>query len=212
MSVYRLYDCTGSGSTIVRAMLVQAGVAFEPETIDLWAADGERQRERLRAINPLAELPALRLPDGRVISESVAIALHLADIAPQAGLAPPLDHQDRVWFLRWLVFLGAAIYPTFTYGDYPARYVAAAMAGEQLRASTDARRQELWRVMDKAADATGPWFLTSTGPTAIDIFLAVMTQWRPRPAWFADHTPRLYRCALAVAAQPHLAPVVTGLV
>ncbi len=37
------------------------------------------------SLNPLGQVPTLVLPDGRVMTESAAIILHLADQAPQAG-------------------------------------------------------------------------------------------------------------------------------
>jgi GST-like protein len=200
MSSYRLYDCPGSGSVIVRALFAVANVPFEAEIVDIW--DGEAGRDRLRAINPLVELPTLLMPDGRVMSESVAIALHLADIAPQAGLLPPPGHPDRAWCLRWLVFLSASVYATFTFGDHPDRYVSDISAQAELREGTGKRRQELWQVMDAAADVQGPWFLSGAEPTAIDVFIAVMTQWRPRRPWFAEHAPRLHRIAVAAESHP----------
>jgi GST-like protein len=44
--------------------------------------------------------------------------------------------------------------------------------------------------------------------SALDLFLAVMTRWRPGPAWFAEHTPRLAAPATRAAALPAVAPVI----
>ena len=128
------------------------------------------------------------------MSESAAMVLHLAEQAPQAGLAPAAGDPARPDFLRWLVFLVAAIYPNFTYGDEPARYVTGEEAGKELRATTDAYAQRCWRMVEPAVHAE-PWFLGS-GFSALDLYLAVMTRWRPRRPWFALHCPKVHAVAL----------------
>jgi len=54
------------------------------------------------------------------------------------------------------------------------------------------------------AEARGPFFL-GAGLSAIDIYLAVMTRWRPKRPWFEAHAPRLHAAALAAEADPRLA-------
>ena len=50
-------------------------------------AKGGTAAPAYRAINPLGKVPALR--DGNaVVTEQVAIFIHLADLFPAAGLAP----------------------------------------------------------------------------------------------------------------------------
>src|SRR5262249_8313312 len=85
--------------------------------------------------------------------------------------------------MRWLVFFVAALYPTWTYGDEPAKW-----AGPELRESTDTHRKKLWRQLE--SEARAPWFL---GPrfSALDVYIAIMTRWRPGRAWFAESCPRL---------------------
>ena len=144
--------------------------------------------ERLAALNPLGQVPTLVLPDGAVMSESAAMLLHLAETAPRAKLAPPPGDPQRAQFLRWLAFLVAALYPTFTYGDSPARWVGDA-AGPKLRSSTDAHREQLLRFLD-AEVAGAPWFL-GTRFSALDLYFPVLRLWRPGAAWWREHAPKL---------------------
>jgi GST-like protein len=106
--------------------------------------------------------------------------------------------------LRWLVYLVANVYPTFTYADLPTRFVKDETAAKAFRGEVDAYGQRLWSVVEAAAGS--PWFLGAR-LSAIDIFLAVMTRWRPRRDWFAQHAPRLHAAALRAEALPALAPV-----
>jgi GST-like protein len=129
--------------------------------------------------------------------------LYLADRVPEAGLVP-LAPERRAEFLRWLVFIVAAIYPTFTYGDVPSRYVGGQTAQDELRASTDAARQRYWSVLE-AAVTPSPWMLGAF--SALDIYVTVMVHWRPARDWFAGNCPKLDAVAAAGLALPQLKPV-----
>jgi GST-like protein len=197
---WRLFTARGWGSALAEAVLAVAGIAYEREEIDV--STPSAMRDRLLAHNPLAQLPTVVLPDGSVLTESAAITLRAADLAPSSGLVPGPADPERTAFLRWLVFLVAALYPTFTYGDDPARWVTT--ASEELRSSTNEHRKALWKQLEGAA--RGPWFLGERF-SAIDLYVAVMTHWRPGPAWFAEHCPKLVAIAAAAKARPELAAV-----
>jgi GST-like protein len=179
----------GCGSAIAEAVLTVAGIAYEREEHDY---DSEAGRAALLARNPLAQVPTLVAPDGGVMTETAAIALHVDEIAPK-GLLPAAGDPLRREALRQLVFLVAAIYPTFTYGDNPAKWGC----GDELRRATDAQRERLWQHLEGVA--RGPWFLGE--------YISVMSRWRPGRAWFAEHAPRLAAIAAAVDRDPRLAQV-----
>jgi GST-like protein len=111
-------------------------------------------------------VPALVLPDGRVLTESLAMLHYLHGRAPKSGLIPAPGDPSREAFYRWAVFLVTAVYPTFTYGDDPGKWVADAAGAKQLRESTDRHREALFRQME-AAGGRGSW----ARRTAIDLYL-----------------------------------------
>lgn len=197
-----LLGCKGCGSAIVEAAFALAGVPLDTEEVDY--SPGSPTRERLLAVNPLAQVPALVLPDGRVLTESLAILHYLDDIEPGATLIPPPGDATRTAFYRWSVFLVAAVYPTYTYGDDPKKWVADEEGAKQLRESTDRHRQALWMQLESAAGA--PWFLGERS-SALDLYLAVMTRWRPGLLWFAKNTPKAAAVAKRAAALDAVAPV-----
>jgi GST-like protein len=183
---YHLCGALGGGSAIVEAILTRAGLPFEVtdfEWDDVYASSAA-----LLAVNPVGQIPALKLPDGRIMTDTAAITLHLADIAPQAHLAPAPGDPLRVDFLRWLMVLVGAIYPMFTFGDKPERWAGEAGAAA-LRASTEARKTELWAIVERDAPL-GDWFLGAR-QSALDIYLAMMTHWRPGRAHFLSETPKI---------------------
>ncbi|UKJ75107.1 glutathione S-transferase family protein [Azospirillum brasilense] len=199
---YRLYGVPGWGSVLAEAMLVQCGAPFVFEDVAGFDAPGEA-RQRLLALNPLGQIPTLVLPDGMVMTESAAIALLLAERHPDAGLAPPPDAPERPAFLRLLVWLVANVYPTFTYGDYPERWVTE--APETLGAAMVEQRKTLWLWLESQL-GDGPWVLRERF-SALDLYVGAMVHWRPRRAWFAEHCPKLSGVAGRVQALPTLEPV-----
>ncbi len=203
MAEYTLWGRAGWGSTLVEAQLVWYGLPFRFEPVgDLFKEPDARTR--LEKVNPLAQVPTLILPDGQTMSESAAITLLLADITGQDSLVPKAGAPERAAFLRWLVFLVANIYPTFTYADDPARFVSVNAARDPFRAATDAYAQRLWRQVETAART--PWFLGERF-SALDIYVSVMTRWRPKRGWFETETPRLFAVARRADLKPELVAV-----
>lgn len=197
---YALWGRPGWGSAIVEAQLDWYGLPFTYETVGDLFKDPDA-RARLQKVNPLAQVPTLVMPDGSVMSESAAITLLLADVTGSEQLVPGPGTPERAKFLRWLVFLVANIYPTFTYADDPARFVAVNAARDPFRAAADAYAQRLWRQVESEAGA--PWFLGERF-SALDIYLDVMTRWRPRRGWFEAETPKLFAIARKTDQRPEL--------
>ena len=94
------------------------------------------ERDRLRALNPLGQVPTLILDDGAIMTESAAIILYLNDLKPDARLLPPPGDINRPLVLNRLIWLVAAIYPTFTYGDDPGKWTLPGDGAHTLRQRT----------------------------------------------------------------------------
>lgn len=201
--MYTLIGAPGWGSAITEALLELSGLPCQVEDID--PSKPTAESKRLLSLNPLAQVPTLLLPSGSVMTESAAITLHLADRAPAAELVPPAGDPTRDAFLRWLVFIVANVYPMYTVGDDPSRFVSGEAAQKELRSSTDAYRKKCWRIVE-ANIAPKPWFLGSRF-SALDVYAKVMSHWRPRRDWFRDNCPKLMSVALAADREPRLARV-----
>lgn len=204
MDDYVLHGRPGWGSAIVEAQLAFYGLPFRfVDSGDLFAS--AEARAKLAPLNPLAQVPVLQLLDGRAMTESAAITLHLADLTGRDDLVPGAQSRERASFLRWLVFIVANIYPTFTYSDDPARFVKTEGAAEGFRAEIDAYQRRLWTMVE--AESGAPWFLGERF-SALDIYLAVVMHWRPGRKWFAEQAPKLAAAAGTAASMPLLAPVI----
>lgn len=202
MDRHLLLGCKGCGNAIVESAFALAGVPLDTEEVDYSA--GSATRGRLMEVNPLGQVPTLVLPDGSVMTESLAMIHYLNDLSPRAGLVPPAGSAERARFLRWSTFIVAAIYPTYTYGDEPAKWVDDVSGAKLLRESTDRHREKLWLQVE--SELGDPWFLGGKR-TALDIYIAVMTRWRPGILWFTKRTPKLVAVAQRTAAIPEVTAV-----
>ncbi|GJD93984.1 hypothetical protein OCOJLMKI_1182 [Methylobacterium iners] len=71
---------------------------------------GEQWAPAFLSINPLGKVPAIEHGDV-VVTEQAAIFIYLADLYPEAKLAPALGDPLRGCYLRWLVLYGSSFEP-----------------------------------------------------------------------------------------------------
>jgi glutathione S-transferase len=103
-----LYHCPHSRSTGVLTLLEELHAPYELHVMNM--KKGENREAAYLAVNPMGKVPAIRHGDA-VITEQVAIYLYLADLFPDAKLAPPLGDPERGPYLRWMAFYGSCFEP-----------------------------------------------------------------------------------------------------
>lgn len=202
---YTIYGDKGSGAFCVEAALAEAGAPYEFHAISL--AKNEQKKPEFLALNPSGKIPALRLTEGEVMTESAAILLTIADRFPDARLLPPAAGTARAQAYRWLAFMASEIYPMVEVSDYPERFAPEGAAAEALRGKAQERIRD--RLLIVEGSVAGPWFLPS-GFSILDIYAAMFTRWRTSigPEWLAEgHIPRLKAISVALRERTAIAPV-----
>jgi GST-like protein len=200
-----LFAAQGCGSAAIEVLLELADVPFERVDAPPWETS-LAATERLRAHNPLGQVPTLVLGDGTVVTESAAIVLWLAGQHP--ALAPSAP-SARAAFHRWVVFLAANVYAALGVGDHPELWLAAGddEARTQLKAGADARVKACWQVLERGvAAAPGPFLLGET-LGALDVYAAMIARWRPGRAWLEASCPCVAQATARAAANPVVARV-----
>lgn len=87
-----------SRGQIVRWMLEEVGAPYDTEILDYASS---MKSEEYRAVNPMMKVPAIS-HKGRIVTECAAICAYLADVFPEAGLAP--REEEKADYYRWLFF------------------------------------------------------------------------------------------------------------
>ena len=125
-----LFHSPNTRSTGSLVLLEELGADYELHVLNMKA--GEQRGAAYLAVNPMGKVPAL-LHGNALVTEQVAVFLYLADLYPEAGLAPPIGDPLRGPYLRWMTFYGSCFEPalvdkamkrdaappsTAPYGDY----------------------------------------------------------------------------------------------
>ena len=82
----------------VRIFLAEKAVAYD--TIEVSIATAEHQKPEFRRKNPLALLPVLELPDGKILRESMAICRYIEELHPEPNLLGA-DAWERAQIEQW---------------------------------------------------------------------------------------------------------------
>jgi GST-like protein len=198
---YTVYGAAGSGSVPVEAALTLIGAPYEVIEAVTW--EGDHERDKVAAVNPMRQIPALITPDGETITESAAILIWLAEQHPEAALAPGPGDPGRAQFLRWMSFIPASIYSMFWVRDEPSRLAGDDPAAQQMITTRTVERiAECWGVMESQIEP-GRWLLGDE-LTVLDLYVAVVSRWRPRRKRFAEVAPRMAAIMERVDALPEL--------
>lgn len=125
-----LHHSPNTRSTGALILLEELGADYELHVLNMKA--GEQRQAAYLAINPMGKVPAVT-HDGALVTEQGAVFMYLADLYPEAGLAPAIGDALRGPYLRWMVFYGSSFEPalidralkrepapasTSPYGDY----------------------------------------------------------------------------------------------
>jgi len=176
-------------STGTRILLEELGADYELHALDLKA--GDQRKAAYLAINPMGKVPAIRHGDA-LVTEQGAVFIYLADLYPEAGLAPGIGDPLRGPYLRWMVYYGSCFEPalidrsqkrdpappsTSPYGDYDT----------MLKTLTDNL-------------ARGPWMLGERF-SAADVLWGTALGWTTKFG-LVPHTPVIDDYVARVAARP----------
>ncbi|MBS2036286.1 glutathione S-transferase N-terminal domain-containing protein [bacterium] len=164
----KLYIAPGACSLAPHIALHELGIEHEIVPINLRKGEGQSPEHLAR--NPVGAVPVLETPDGRTLTEVLAILLYLAGQHPQAGWIP----DDPVPLYERLSFVASELHKSFYPLFFGERIVSTPEAVAEL---AEAYRQRLRVRWSRVSQWLGeqPYLLGSFGPA--DIYLYVILTW-----------------------------------
>lgn len=199
--MHTLYTRPQTGGFAVHAVLQETGIDHELVTID--KSKGDHRTPHFRSISPLGQVPVLGLPDGSTITESAAMCIYLADLAPGSALSPALNSPLRPHYLRWMIFCSANLYDADLRYYYAGRHTTDETAVEGIKKAALADMDNLFGIADQAL-AKNRWLLGETFSTA-DIYIAMLGYWHPDVPGMLATNANLNRLCEAVKQRPAVA-------
>jgi glutathione S-transferase len=165
----KLYYAPGACSLSPHIVLREAERQFDLERVDLESHRTASGSDFL-LINPKGYVPALQLdgPGSPILTEGPAIVQYIADLAPDAHLAPPNGTFARYHLQEWLNFLQGELHKQFGTLKHDKLPRAAV---ETVRGRLGDRLLYLQDVLSDRA------FLMGESFTVADAYLFTMLQW-----------------------------------
>jgi glutathione S-transferase len=172
----QLYFSPMACSLASRIALMEAGIEARYHPVHLWTKKVIEDDSDFRSVSPKGAVPVLVLGNGERITENAAVLQYIADLRPDAGLAPPAGHPDRYRLQEWLSFVGteihkAFLFPIFWYKDDAAKACARERIGGSVAIAADhlAGREFLVGQRFTVADAYLCWALLLLGRGGVDV-------------------------------------------
>ena len=188
---YRLYYSPGAASMAVHWMLIEMGIPFDVQLVDIDAGN-QRNPDYLR-LNPAGRVPTL-VVDGTPRHESAALLMLLAERHPEAALAPAPGSADRAAWLERMIYLANTLLPAMRdwfYADVDGEPAGAAAVQALARRRIEEACDQL-----NADLADGRDYLVGGKLSTVDFLAVVVMRWTrnmPRPALGWPHLARYIR-------------------
>jgi glutathione S-transferase len=195
----QLYEFGPTRSLRARWTLQELGVPFEAIPVNLGAR--EHERPAFRKLNPAGKIPVL-VDGDRVITESVAIVLYLAEKYPEKGLLPR-DLGERGQVYRWLLFAATELeQPLWRIARHTNLYPPA----DRLPADIAIAQREL-REMAAVVEEhlRGRTFLVGDRLSVADLVMAYTLDWADQTELVPD-CPAIQAYITRMYARPNAVP------
>ena len=188
----QLYISPGACSLASHITLLELGLPFDLKRADMKTKKLEDGSDYY-AINSKGAVPALKLDNGQVLTEGVAIMQYLGDQKPESGLLPKSGSFERYRVQEWLNYITSEVHKSFS----PLWNPAADPAVKEY-ASANLFKKFDWL----ESQLGGKKFLTGDNFTVADAYLFTVVNWTNFLGIDIGKWPKLKEFQARVAARP----------
>ena len=189
----KLYYAPHTCSLAPQIVAAEAGIVLDLERVDLRTHRTETGGD-YRTVSPLGYVPALRLDDGQVLTEVVAIVQYLADRASQSQLAPAAGTFERVRLQEWLTFISSELHKSFS------PWLFHPEAGETAQSYAKARIRDRFAFVERRLAESS--HLLGDAFTTADAYCFTIVGWAKFAGIDLAAYPKLERYMDRIAARP----------
>lgn len=197
--MYELFFSVGTACFAPLMVLEESDLDHRVTMVDI--AAGAHHKPEYLEINPAGKVPALRMSDGKILTEASAICLYLADKHDLRDIAPGIEETDRALFLRWLMYLATSVQDHAKRLYYPERYSTAAEDAPGIKARAIELLFESLIPVNEHLSVNGPFFLGKRSSVA-DTYLLMIVTWYPDADELRSTFPAIRKSFDLVARRP----------
>lgn len=191
----RLYYAPGSCALSPHIVIKEADIKAEIEKV-VFSPDGRRTQphdENYYEVNPRGYVPALRLDDGSVMTEGVAIVQYLANQAPEAKLMPDYQSAEYYEALEWLTFISSEVHKSFSPLFKPD-------LSEDEKTAVHDKLKQRFEWIDTALK--GREFLVGKSFSVVDAYCYTILRWHPQAGIDISAYPNLAKYYERIGSRP----------
>lgn len=188
----KLYYAPQACSLAPHIVLRELDLPFEPVRVDNRSKQTASGADFL-AINPKGYVAALELDNGEVLTEGPAILQYLADLRPEAKLAPLNGTFERVRLQEWLNFVSTEIHGGLG-------WLFNAQFPEEVKTLIKEKLFKRFAVLCQTLERQD--YLLADGFSVADAYLFTVLRWAPLFAIELDRWPALVRFQARVDLRP----------
>ena len=188
----KLYYSPSACSLSPHIVANELGLPIELVKVDTVAKRTEHGEDFL-AINPKGLVPVLQLDDGTVLTEGPAVVQYLADLKPDAQLAPANGSMARYRLQEMLGYINSELHQNYMPMFNPA-------CSEDVRSARMAQLKKRYSLLETALGRTP--FLLGDRFTVTDAYLFVVTRWAEFVKLDLSAFPNLLAFQARIAARP----------
>ncbi|KAG9406390.1 hypothetical protein AC1031_002708 [Aphanomyces cochlioides] len=196
-SPYVLYYSPATASMVVHVLLLQLNVPHELRLVDI--TKGEHRKPEYLRLNPNGFIPAIEI-DGKIMYETSAISMYLAERHPEGNLAPAIGDPNRAAYLQWFFHFANTLQPAYRLWFFPTDIPNA--NEEDVKSVGRARVEKTWELLEQHLESANMPFIAGDKLTAVDIYATMLVRWSrnmPKPA---TQLPRIAALVERVTSLP----------
>lgn len=170
----QLFYAPGACSMAAHIVLEELKQSYQAVRVDFKThtiANGEDYYK----INPLGSVPALKLDDGNIITQNIAILTYLGELDPKHHLIPKCGSFERTRCNEWLALCSTDLHKAFGPLFKPDHFVSSDGAKAELKQHVEANVKSMMGFVDKKLSsehyALGEYF------SVVDAYLFVFSRW-----------------------------------
>lgn len=185
--MFTLFSTPGTCSRASHIVLEESGLPYKVVQIDF--SKQEQKSGEFQAINPKGRVPALSTSSG-ILTETPAILVFIAQMAPAAKLAPLDDAFEFARMQSFNAYISSTVHVAHAHGRRGSRWADETSSQDDMKRKVPQVMSDCFEIIEQGFHS-GPWVLGNQYSVS-DPYLFVMSGWLKSDGVDIAHFPKVH--------------------